>query len=237
VTGVDLVVTTSWDDGHVLDLRIAQLLERYGLTGTFYIAPESIELQPRQRLTQHDVRSLATRFEVGGHTSTHRRLPSLSLPEASLDIRQGKEQLEQTIGSAIRSFAYPGGEYDERHVEVVRDAGFVFARTVRRYITTAPRDPLEAGTTVHAYRHWRDVAVLARRARPRQLWNWDDLAIALFDQTLTTGGVFHLWGHGWEIDVRRDWKRLERVLDHTGGRPGVSYLPNGALVTTTGHSG
>jgi hypothetical protein len=81
------------------------------------------------------------------------------------------------------------------------------------------------------------VAVLARRARPRQLWNWDDLAIALFDQTLTTGGVFHLWGHGWEIDVRRDWKRLERVLDHIGGRPGVSYLPNGALVSITGHSG
>ena len=31
------IVTTSWDDGHPLDLRMADLLARYGMTGAFYV--------------------------------------------------------------------------------------------------------------------------------------------------------------------------------------------------------
>ncbi len=30
-------ITTSWDDGHPLDFRVAELLSKYGLRGTFYI--------------------------------------------------------------------------------------------------------------------------------------------------------------------------------------------------------
>ena len=28
-------ITTSWDDGHPLDFRVAELLAKYGLPGTF----------------------------------------------------------------------------------------------------------------------------------------------------------------------------------------------------------
>ena len=31
------IVTTSWDDGHPLDLRVVDLLARYGIKGTFYV--------------------------------------------------------------------------------------------------------------------------------------------------------------------------------------------------------
>lgn len=30
-------ITTSWDDGHPLDLRVAELLSEYHLQGTFYV--------------------------------------------------------------------------------------------------------------------------------------------------------------------------------------------------------
>ena len=32
------IVTTSWDDGHSTDLRVAELLAAHGLKGTFYVA-------------------------------------------------------------------------------------------------------------------------------------------------------------------------------------------------------
>ena len=32
-----LIVTTSWDDGSRLDLKLAELLEKYGISGTFYV--------------------------------------------------------------------------------------------------------------------------------------------------------------------------------------------------------
>jgi hypothetical protein len=34
-----IYVTTSWDDGHKLDMKLAVLLKKYGIKGTFYICP------------------------------------------------------------------------------------------------------------------------------------------------------------------------------------------------------
>ena len=60
-------------------------------------------------------------------------------------------------------------------------------------------------------------------------WNWDLLAMTMFDQVLTTGGVFHLWGHSWEIEHNKGRARLERVLSYIVNRSDVKYLYNGEL--------
>ncbi|GAA2638025.1 polysaccharide deacetylase family protein [Paractinoplanes durhamensis] len=230
----ELIVTTSWDDGHRLDPRLAELLDRYRVPGTFYIAPRNIEFDPADRLPAAGIRELATRHEIGGHTLTHPRLPLIADRAAREDIRAGKIELEDMIGDAIESFCYPRGEYDERHTAMVRDCGFALARTVRRH-TLNPGKPFESGTTVNAYAHRVDglVALRMARFRPRAtsrlFRHWDDLAKAWFDTFLEQGGVFHLWGHSWEVDARGDWERLERVLDYIGNRPGVRYVTNGEL--------
>jgi rhamnosyl/mannosyltransferase len=88
-------------------------------------------------------------------------------------------------------------------------------------------------TTVHAYRHWSDIVPILKAVGVRKFLscylNWDELAIHLFDTTARTGGVFHFWGHSWEIDQHNDWARLERVLAHIGGREKAAYVTNGAL--------
>jgi peptidoglycan/xylan/chitin deacetylase (PgdA/CDA1 family) len=179
---------------------------------------------------------LADGFEIGSHTLTHARLPHLGVREAAEEIRHGKSLLEDVIQSPVRSFCYPRGEYRPCHLDLVREAGFSLGRTVRRHETAFPRDPLQTATTVHAYRHWRDIPAIAWLAgcRPTQaaaqFWNWDDLAIALFDRTVAAGGLFHLWGHSWEVDAHDDWGRLERVLRHIGGRSGLRYITNGELI-------
>ena len=78
-------VTTSWDDGHKLDIRLAAMLERAGVAGTFYIAPRSCEIPDDARLTPNEIRSLATGFEIGGHPLTHARLPYLDARQAAAD--------------------------------------------------------------------------------------------------------------------------------------------------------
>jgi peptidoglycan-N-acetylglucosamine deacetylase len=230
-------VTTSWDDGHRLDPRLAELLDRYGVAGTFYIAPRNIEFAKGDHLGPQGVRELAQRFEIGAHTLSHPRLPRLSDDAAQEEIRAGKEELEETIGVPVVSFCYPRGEYRARHVSMVRDCGFRIARTVRRHALD-PGDPFEARTTVNAYAHRVDAPLVLRMAGPRprvaaQLYlNWDDLAIAWFESCMRDGGVFHLWGHSWEVDARGDWARLERVLEYIGRRPDVQYLTNAELVPT-----
>jgi peptidoglycan/xylan/chitin deacetylase (PgdA/CDA1 family) len=227
-------VSTSWDDGHVLDHKLANLLEIYALRGTFYVATQNVEIHPRDRLGSPGIRSLAERFEIGAHTRRHLRLPTLSLADARDEIIDGKAELEDMISREVRSFCYPGGSYLGEHVSLVRDAGFSVARTVRRYSTVAS-PLLEMPTTVHALRHfedWPDVLRIYEHRlglAHRALWNWDLLAVELFDQVLHTGGVFHLWGHSWEVDARGDWSRLERVFAHISRRPGISYVGNGEL--------
>ncbi|MGE0878791.1 MAG: polysaccharide deacetylase family protein [Acidimicrobiia bacterium] len=228
---MDLCVTTSWDDGHRLDERLAGLLERYGIAGTFYVAPDNREFAPRDRLAPGGVVELAERFEIGGHTRRHVVLTSIDPRTARTEIMDGKLALEELIARPVTSFCYPRGEFEANHVAIVREAGFTYGRTVVRHVTAPTGDPLRTPTTVHAYRHLRDVAAVARLGgSPRRMMgrftSWDELAIARFDRMLGTGGVYHLWGHSWEVEQFGDWNRLERVLAHISRRDTVRYATN-----------
>jgi hypothetical protein len=47
-------------------------------------------------------------------------------------------------------------------------------------------------------------------------------------------GVFHLWGHSWEIERFGQWENLDRVLRMMGElSPGALCLTNGELVNQT----
>ena len=60
-------ITTSWDDGHPLDLRVAELLAKHGLPGTFYV-PMRAE---HGTMTTAQLRELSGAFEIGAHTVHH----------------------------------------------------------------------------------------------------------------------------------------------------------------------
>lgn len=236
-------VTTSWDDGHVLDHKLAQLLDRFALPGTFYVSPENVELARRDRLDAVGIRQLADRFEIGAHTAHHLRLPRLPDDQAREEISAGRRMLEDLTGLRVDTFCYVGGEYAERHVRMVADEGFRLARTVHRHSTTLG-PALELPTTVHAYRHWSDLDVVRSLGSSvaeaaRLFLSWDELAIHQFDRVLGYGGVFHLWGHSWEVEARGDWTRLERVLEHIAHRTEVCYVANGGLPleSRTGRAG
>lgn len=235
------IVTTSWDDGHVLDERLAAMLAAHGVAGTFYIAPRNIELPGREQLGPDGLRALAGQFEIGGHTLTHRRLTTLSLAQADAEIRAGKDHLEGVTGRTLTSFCYPGGRYRAEHAALVKRAGFRCARTVRRLSTAPVTDPYALRTTVQARPHPRDWPALPfltglRPVRAARCTDWATLAILLFDRVRERGGVFHLWGHSWEIGQLGQWDRLARVLGHIGNRPDVTYTTNaGLLAATPGH--
>lgn len=234
-------VTTSWDDGHRLDLPLARLLKKYGLRGTFYISPNDHEIADHDRLCTEGIRELARdpNFEIGAHTLTHRWLTDLSDREAREEIVGSKRYLEDLIGAPVTSFCYPAGKYRAAHECMVREAGFQCARTVRRFARQSGENRYAEPTSIHAYDHWLDVWGLARfvRGNPfafmRLYHRWDLQAMALFDRIREEGGVFHLWGHSHEVDRNGDLERLERVCRHIGGHADVTYVTNGELCGTS----
>jgi peptidoglycan/xylan/chitin deacetylase (PgdA/CDA1 family) len=233
-------VTTSWDDGHELDARLAFELDKHGFAGTFYVSPQSAEIPSEKRIGSAALRELTERFEVGGHTLTHPCLTRLTLDDAAREIKQGKEALQEIIGRTVTSFCYPYGAYAAHHVELVRAAGFLVARTTRRFCTEAPADPLQLATTTHAAHYPRYLVYpVVRRSRTlgqaRAMWsNWDVMARQLFEEARRDGGVFHLWGHSWEIEANDDWSRLRSLLRYISDHDDVMFVTNGELVEQLG---
>jgi glycosyltransferase involved in cell wall biosynthesis len=232
----NVYVTTSWDDGHKLDIRLAALLRKYDLLGTFYISPKDREFAQSDLLENDDVKRLSYEFEIGAHTMTHPRLTKISDTEAYDEIADSKTYLETIIGKKILSFCYPGGNYKTRHARLTANAGFVYARTVKRHINDLHNSIFESGTSVNAYNHYQDLWKIARFARfnpfkTYRYFRWENLAKAMFDHVQATGGVYHLWGHSWEIDAHGDWEKLESVFRYISHKKECSYVTNGELAS------
>ncbi len=229
-----VIVTTSWDDGHKLDERLSALLTKYHMKGTFYISPEDHEIAPEDRLNEKQLKAISKQFEIGAHTMTHPRLTEVDDKRAKKEMQDSKKYLEDLLKHPVTTFCYPGGNFKEKHVAMAREVGFSYARTVRRHRFDLKGSLLEGDTTINAYNHYQDLWKIARFAhfnpiRTYRYFQWDVLAKAMFDRALSEGGVFHLWGHSWEVDKLGFWEKLEDVLKYISDRKGVQYVTNGEL--------
>ncbi len=224
------IVTTSWDDGHKLDLKLARLLSKYNLAATFYIAPSQPGFESKDLLSEQEIRFLSENFEIGGHTLHHPNLAQVPLPVAVDEIKAGKERLESIVGKKIQSFAYPYGVYTEPVQKAVLDSGFVVGRTTERFSIQFPTDYSALPTTVHIVNYKRDIKKILKY----RTINWQNLARYFFDQTIKKGGVFHLWGHSWEVEKNNQWKNLEAIFEYLSHRKDIAYMSNGSLYERCG---
>lgn len=146
------IFTTSWDDGSPLDLRIAELLAKHGLQGTFYVPIKNHE--PVMGISE--LRSLSTGFEIGAHTVHHLPLTALTDLVAVQEISESKERLQDMTGREVRMFCFPRGLFRKKHLLMLHNQGFIGARTVgMMYISLPVRvDGLFImSTTLQAFPH------------------------------------------------------------------------------------
>jgi len=238
------IVTTSWDDGNKLDLKLLNLLNKYNLKGTFYI-PKSSELKS---LTDQEIKLIAETQEIGAHTLTHSDLTKLSsAEEISKEIKGSKDFLEQLVGKEIKMFAYPGGKFDSRAKQAAQKAGFIAARITKQFEFSISQDKFEFATTIQVYPYpfrKRDenhyhlsrflfqplqnsfFQILKFKLPKKSFFSWPNLSQALFDYFLAEGGIYHLWGHSWEIEKYNMWNDLEEIFKYVSQRPNCQYLTN-----------
>jgi len=222
MTGQPTIVT-SWDDGHPSDLRLAELLLRHRLRGTFFIPGRNAEGRPT--MAAPDIARLAKLgFEIGAHTADHVRLDRLDETQAARQIDDGRKFLEDTIGMKLRGFAYPGG-WPGRHGRALAAKQFDYARTTRMFRLDAGNDPFAVPTTMQFFPHGPAPLLrnllrggdLGTRLGPalRRIGAGDP-ATAVADLARVAAsrdGIFHIWGHSWELDALNLWDALDRALD------------------------
>jgi hypothetical protein len=231
-------ITTSWDDGHPLDFRVGELLKKYGLRGTFYV-PMTAE---KETMTAAELRELSLAFEIGAHTLHHNVLTSATERQAWQDIIDSKSWVESKTGLPCLMFCAPKGKYRSRHLKMISKAGYLGLRSVELTSLEFPRRKaglLLMPTTIQAYPHgfFAFAQNAIKRAAFGNLWRfvvhgrsaeWPTLAQSLLLHALKFGGVFHLWGHSWELQETGQWQRLEELLRF------MSWFANQATPLTNG---
>ena len=146
-------ITITFDDGFVSNLiEAVPLMKKVGVQAINYLvadrlgqtsdweAREGGEADPL--MDESQVREwLAAGHQIGAHTCTHPRLSQLSDAQANEEISASRKKLEDRFGLPVEHFAYPYGDYNERTVELVRQAGFETAVTMHRGVNL-PNTPL-----------------------------------------------------------------------------------------------
>jgi hypothetical protein len=232
--------TTSWDDGHPLDLRVAELLAAHGVRGTFYV-PRRVE---RETMSASQIRRLGALFEIGAHTLNHVVLTRTTDQQAWQEIAGSKAWVEDLTGVPCRMFCPPKGKYSVRHIDMIREAGYLGMRSAEMLSLDSPRRTAGLAlmpTSAQAFPH--GPLALARNAIKRgafeNLWQlvvrkrmvaWPKLASSLFCRCLERGGVFHLWGHSWELQEADQWQHLDDILRFMSHFVhSAAFLPNGEV--------
>ncbi len=238
------IITTSWDDGNKLDLKVLDLLDKYGLRGTFYI-PKSHQ---SKTLSDPEINVVCRRQEVGAHTLNHVNLSAVDLTTAREEIRGSKDYLEDLTGKDIEMFCYPFGHFNNEVRQEVKAAGFLGARTTKEFDIRYPDDFFSFNTSLHIYpfpfrkrdeSHYhlskflfqplqKKYSGIRALGLPLRSWlSWDNLSRSVFDHALEINGLYHIWGHSWEIERYGLWDKLESHFKYISRRDDCLYLTNG----------
>jgi peptidoglycan/xylan/chitin deacetylase (PgdA/CDA1 family) len=140
--------------------------EYLGRTNEWDVAKGDV---PERLMDAAQVREwLAAGHEIGSHSATHRNLRRLGPADAREEVFASKKKLEDTFGLEVRHFCYPYGSWNAAVRDLVVEAGYRTACTMRFGVNPAGTSsfelrriiPLSSGETLAKIRHR-----LARRIR------------------------------------------------------------------------
>ncbi len=212
--------TLSYDDASNNDRPFVELLNKYGLKGSFNISSWNCVHSETEENPWHirisEINELYKGHEIAAHGYTHPHLDRLPLEVMSHEIFMDRKTLEEHTGRIVKGFVYPYGNYNKDTIEVLRLNGLVYARTCigfpKNHEFDVPENWLEMDTTCHhADSRLFDLADKFINEDP--LKNWHRKA----------GFLFSVWGHTHEFTKSEDWERIEKLFQLVSGRDDVWY--------------
>lgn len=234
-------ITTSWDDGHPSDFRLAELLAKYNLRGTFYIPKTN---QEHEVMPESGIQQIAAHFEVGGHTLDHIAVYETNAANWEQQVSSCYDWLSDLLGKKPVSFCFPKGQYTTMAAAAVANAGFRLSRTTELLQISADinRQHPILPTTIQVFEHTRTTYFkhLLKRGKMQSLLQWisahaqkelELLTDTYIQKVVSNGGCFHLWGHSWEIDEYQLWNKLEAIFKRLSAVTDIRSVENRELLS------
>lgn len=219
-------VTLSYDDGVRDDLHLAEILNAYGMRGTFNI--NSAFIGRNTNLVAEEIQKylLDAGHEVAVHGERHMAPGIVTPARGMMDVLNCRLTLENTFGRIIRGMAYPDTGITKMHNgndyatirSYLQSAGIVYARTL--------------GGDNNSFRLPEDFFAwmpTAKHTNPK-LFDWCDEFLALDDSKIYMTNryprLFYLWGHSYEFPRDNNWDVIERFCEKMSGKADTWYATN-----------
>ena len=218
-----LKVAQCWDDGVATDIRLIEMLRKYNAKATFNLCPGTHadeRVEPSRapegftgwsykgfrggKVGMKELVDIYGDFEVASHCWKHEvagHCPDDVFIKAAVDA---KKFLEDTFQKECRGFVYPCGGHTPATEQMLRDAGFVYARTTdTTFDVTACTNTMAFAANCH---------FAAEDFKER------------FEKAHEVG-AFYFWGHSYEMmDQQELWDAFEDKLRMICEDPDVEWV-------------
>ena len=221
----------SYDDGRSEDRQLVQLMNKYGLIGTFHL--NSNKLGTNDYLSKAEIKQLFAGHEVSVHSANHPGLTTLSKIDVVYEVVEDRKALEHLTGYPVRGMAYPFGSYNEFVVDAINGLGIEYARTVEdSYGFKIPDNFLKWHPTVHQFAkaYWEP------NNPERDKKELDRFYQLICDfKSQKELAVLDIWGHSWEMGKDPvKWDETEKFFKLLANDPSVHYTAQIDLVDYIG---
>jgi len=212
----------SYDDGVVQDIRFVEMLNRYGLKGTFNLnyglMHSGFTWQHEcgmtvRRIPEDQVVAVYAGHEVASHSFSHPYFNNASETEILKELGSDKFFLEKLFGREVTGYATPFYFYSDLMANCVRHCGFEYARISEESNDySIPED----------FYRWKG-----------SKFHWDkDLKdfVSGFLETDRELALCQLVGHSYDLDVLNIWDRMEQICRRVSEDDTVWPATHGELV-------
>ena len=218
-------ITFSYDDGVTQDIRLIELLNKYGLKCTFNLNSELLSkkgmlIREGQRISHYkvhpqDVKDIYDGHEVAVHTLTHPNLTRCDDAEVIRQVETDRLNLSRLVGYEVVGMAYPCGgvNNDDRVAELIKkNTGVRYSRTIT---TTGSFDLQDNLYRFNPTAFHLDFDELMR------------LGTSFIELKPETPKIFYIWGHSYEMDYGADyWVKLEEFFKLISNKDDIFYGTN-----------
>ena len=218
-------VTFSYDDGVTQDIRLIELLNKYGLKCTFNLNSELLSqkgmlIREGKRIAHYkihaeDVKNIYEGHEVAVHTLTHPNLTQCDDKEIIRQVETDRLNLSGLVGYEVVGMAYPCGgvNNDDRVASIIKEnTGVKYSRTITSNNCFDLQENLYRFNPTVYHLNFEEMMQSGRE---------------FIELKTEEPKVFYIWGHSYEMDYGADyWVKLEDFFKLISNKEDIFYGTN-----------